>query len=166
MKKIFKASLLFSTLTVLPILTAFAQELVNVPSPLHNAERNLQQENNNLILVYGFFDDFFNNHNIKAAFNNVSPEYKQHNPHVPDGRDAFVNHFSGYFKSNPDSQHKIVHYSTYEDLVFLHVHATDNKMDPGKAEFDIFRVKDGKIIEHWDAAQPVPEQSANKNTMF
>ena len=50
------------------------------------------------------------------------------------------------------------------DLVFLHI----RRQTPSgiKAVVDIFRVKDGKIVEHWDVQQDVPEPSANSNTMF
>ena len=52
------------------------------------------------------------------------------------------------------------------DIVWLHVHSKINKDDLGKAVVDIFRVKDGKIVEHWDVIQNVPEQAENNNTMF
>jgi predicted SnoaL-like aldol condensation-catalyzing enzyme len=58
-------------------------------------------------------------------------------------------------------------YPSYRrDLVWLHVHATNGAKDRGQAIIDIFRVKNGKIVEHWDVIQAVPETAANKNTMF
>ncbi len=52
-----------------------------------------------------------------------------------------------------------------DDLVLLHSHAV---LEPGTRQMvvDIFRVRDGKIVEHWDVIQPVPEESGNDNTMF
>lgn len=52
------------------------------------------------------------------------------------------------------------------DLVWLHVHSTNGEADRGRAVIDIFRVEDGKIVEHWDVIQGVPAESANDNTMF
>jgi predicted SnoaL-like aldol condensation-catalyzing enzyme len=52
------------------------------------------------------------------------------------------------------------------DLVAVHSHYVDAPGERGRAVLDLFRVRDGKIVEHWDAAQDVPESSANGNTMF
>lgn len=64
------------------------------------------------------------------------------------------------------SRARIVRSATDGDLVYLHVHATERPDDRGKAVVDIFRVKDGKLVEHRDVIQPVPETVANQNTMF
>ncbi|WP_342791211.1 nuclear transport factor 2 family protein [Streptomyces montanus] len=52
------------------------------------------------------------------------------------------------------------------DLVMLHSHVTTSPTDRGTAAADILRLKNGKIVEHWDVLQAVPETSANDNTMF
>jgi predicted SnoaL-like aldol condensation-catalyzing enzyme len=52
------------------------------------------------------------------------------------------------------------------DLVAVHSHYVDIPGERGRAVIDLFRVRDGKIVEHWDATQDVPETSANDNTMF
>jgi len=38
--------------------------------------------------------------------------------------------------------------------------------DRGSAVADIFRLEDGKVVEHWDVLQPVPESAANDHPMF
>jgi predicted SnoaL-like aldol condensation-catalyzing enzyme len=53
-----------------------------------------------------------------------------------------------------------------DDLVALHVHLTRGSNDPGLAIAELFRLKNGKIIEHWDVVQPVPEKTASGNSMF
>ena len=50
--------------------------------------------------------------------------------------------------------------------MFIHNHITLNASDRGQAAVDIFRVKDGKIVEHWDVIQDIPEKAENNNTMF
>lgn len=127
---------------------------------------DIAQEENNKTLVVNFYNDFFNNHQINEALNILTEDYKQHNPYVPDGRAPFITYFSAFFKEHPQSSAQIVRTAVDGDLVWLHVHSKENEKDLGKAVLDIFRVKDGKIVEHWDIIQNVPATAANSNTMF
>jgi predicted SnoaL-like aldol condensation-catalyzing enzyme len=129
------------------------------------AERDLAAEESNRKLVVEFYDRFFNRHDVDAA-QVVAEDYRQHNPHVPDGRQPFVSFFGKAFAENPRQRSRIVRSATDGDLVYLHVHATERPGDRGSAVVDIFRVKNGKIVEHWDVVQDVPEKAANDNTMF
>lgn len=138
---------------------------IAMPSGAFAASRDLKVEEANRKLVVEFYDRFFNKHDIDAA-SVVADEYRQHNPEVPDGKKPFVSFFTGFFKDNAQSRAEIVRSSTDGDLVWLHVHATNGAEDRGQAVVDIFRVKDGKIVEHWDVIQAVPKEAANKNTMF
>lgn len=130
------------------------------------ASRNLVQEEANRKLVIEFYDRFFNRHETEEAARVVADDYRQHNPQVPDGKAPFLSFFTGFFKDNPNSKARIVRSSTDGDLVWLHIHSTNGEKDNGQAVVDIFRVADGKIVEHWDVIQNVPETSANQNTMF
>lgn len=93
--------------------------------------------------------------------------YIQHNPLAADGPQAFidfVNFFKGLF---PDLNINIVRTIAQCDLVMTHGHLTLFPGDLGSAAMDIFRLDEtGRIVEHWDAVQEVPEESANDNTMF
>ncbi|WP_416414352.1 nuclear transport factor 2 family protein [Pantoea sp. App145] len=128
--------------------------------------RNLPFENANREVVIKFYELFFNEHNVAEASELVSDNYRQHNPHVPDGKKPFVEFFSDFFKHNPQSHARIVRSATDGDLVWLHVHSTNGEKDRGRSVVDIFKVKNGKITEHWDVIQNVPEKAANDNTMF
>lgn len=131
-----------------------------------DAQRNLATEKANLKLVVQFYEQFFNRHEVAKAAEIVSEDYKQHNPEVPDGKKPFVNYFSQFFKETPQSKARIVRTASSGDLVWLQVHSTNTPSDRGQAVLDIFRVKNGKIVEHWDIIQDVPAQSANENSMF
>lgn len=129
-------------------------------------QRNLATEEANRTLVLDFYDRFFNQHDVKGASAVVAEDYRQHNPDVPDGKAPFVDFFKGYFKDHPQSRVKVVRSATDGDLVYLHVHATNGPDDRGQAVLDIFRVENGKIVQHWDVIQDVPSEAANNNTMF
>ena len=129
-------------------------------------DRDPAREEANRQLVVEFYDRFFNKHEAVAAAEVVAEDYIQHNPEVPDGKEPFVGFFTGFFAENPDSKARIVRSAADGDLVWLHVHATNGADDPGQAVIDIFRVEEGKIVEHWDVIQIVPTSAANQNTMF
>jgi len=71
-----------------------------------------------------------------------------------------------YFTKNPTARSEIKRAVAEGDLVFLHVHAKSSETDRGMAVVDIFRVENGKVVEHWDVVQPIPEKANNSNTMF
>ena len=50
--------------------------------------------------------------------------------------------------------------------MILHVHAVREPGERGGAIVDIFRLENGKIVEHWDVVQTIPEKAANSNGMF
>ncbi|MCJ8207953.1 nuclear transport factor 2 family protein [Pseudomonas sp. RGM2987] len=128
--------------------------------------RDTAVEEANRQLVLTFYDGFFNRHDTVQAAKVVADDYRQHNPGVPDGKAPLVDYFTGFFKSNPQSRARIMRSAADGDLVWLQVHSTNGEDDLGRAVLDIFRVKDGQIVEHWDVIQDVPEKSANPNTMF
>lgn len=96
----------------------------------------------------------------------TSPKYIQHSPGFTDGREAFKAGVQGFLKEFPESRAEIKHIGADGDLVFIHNHITLKAGDRGQAAVDIFRVKDGKIAEHWDVIQDIPEKAENNNTMF
>ncbi|MGE8653347.1 MAG: nuclear transport factor 2 family protein [Acinetobacter gandensis] len=135
-------------------------------SNISNAKQTQLAAENKKIVI-DFYEGVFLKHQVQEYSDRyIGQQYIQHNPYVPDGKAPFVNYFTQYFKENPQASNVIKRAVAEGDLVFLHVHSTQNKQDRGKAIIDIFRVEDGKIVEHWDVQQSIPEQSANQNTMF
>lgn len=117
--------------------------------------------------VVAFYEMTFQEHKpAEAAQRYIGDQYIQHNPHLPDGVEPFVGFFEGFFEKNPQARNEIKRVIAEDDLVVLHVHSKVTPDDRGRAVVDIFRLEDGKIVEHWDVAQPVPESSANDNTLF
>jgi predicted SnoaL-like aldol condensation-catalyzing enzyme len=117
--------------------------------------------------VTSFYKLAFNDHKPAAAVEKyVGAEYTQHNPMVADGTLAFIDFVNGYVAKNPHLHVDIKRVIAEGDLVVTHVLITTAENDRGAAAMDIFRLQDGKIVEHWDVVQPVPDKSANENGMF
>lgn len=127
---------------------------------------DVTEKEKNKKMVVDFYNEVFNKHNIDIIPKYVSEDYKQHNPFVADGRKAFMDFFKDDFVKNPNSSAEIKRVVAEGDTVALHVHSRTNPQDKGVAIVDIFRIKDGKIVEHWDVIQEIPNEAANNNTMF
>lgn len=115
-----------------------------------------------------FFETAFINRDPAAAAEQFfgDENYKQHNPEAPDGAEGFVGAISGLFEAFPDFSIDLKRVIVEDDLAVFHFHRKLTKDELGAAVVDIFRVSNGKIVEHWDVVQNVPEKPANDNTMF
>lgn len=120
----------------------------------------------NRAVVTDFARLFYTERNVPAAFEkHVVENYIQHNPGIADGSAAAVAALTPKF-SNPSARFDVKRIIVDGDYAVIHVHARLTADARGGAVADIYRLKDGKIVEHWDVLQPVPETSANTNTMF
>jgi predicted SnoaL-like aldol condensation-catalyzing enzyme len=129
------------------------------------ATRNALDDNKRLVTE--FYELAINQQKpSEAARKYIELSYRQHNPEVVDGPDGFVQFITAMQKKHPKLKVSISKTLADDDLVVLHVHLTREQNDPGLAIAEFFRLKNGKIIEHWDVVQPVPEKSANGNSMF
>lgn len=133
-------------------------------------EQCLQQdqiEENNLKLVLTFYDEAFGQHDITTADRYINSEYIQHNPKVADGPQALKDFLVPFNKNKKKGPVDIRHVAVNKDLVWLHLKTTGFNGEP-LAIIDIFRVKDGKVVEHWDVIQVIPplNESLNAHPMF
>lgn len=124
------------------------------------------QEEANRKLVLEFYERVLNQKDADAATQYIGATYKQHNPLVPDGVAALQGYVRGLKERSPQSRSIVKRSFVEGDHVILHVHAIRSPEERGVAIVDIFRLENGRIVEHWDVIQPVPEKAANANTMF
>jgi predicted SnoaL-like aldol condensation-catalyzing enzyme len=108
----------------------------------------------------------FTKKDVNAAAELVTDEYIQHNPGVPTGKSGFVNAIPFFYKMFPDLKWELKHIWADGDYVIIHSHYQFTKEGTGSAVVDIFRIKDGKIDEHWDVIQEIPEKMVHSNGMF
>ncbi len=128
--------------------------------------RDVEQEEQNKKTVLAFYQAAINDKDFEAASVYMGEDYIQHNPLAatgPSGLKAFVDFAR---KQAPNFKVEFKRVLADGDYVVVHCRATSGPDDRGSAVIDIFRLEGGKVVEHWDVIQPIPETSMNKNTMF
>ena len=124
---------------------------------------SLQETNKEI--VKKFYDLIINKKDFEAVRPYIGPRYKQHNPLVKDYPEG-LREFIEFLKKNyPEARSEIKRVIAEDDYVVLHVHSIRSPKIQ-RAIIEIFRLENGKIDEHWDVIQEIPETSANPNGMF
>jgi predicted SnoaL-like aldol condensation-catalyzing enzyme len=140
-------------------LIVLAAALAAAPAQAQSLEANKRN-------VVEFYNLALNEKNFEAASKYLGPRYIQHNPTAPDGAEGLKG-FIGFLRDKfPQSRSEIKRVFADGDFVIVHVHSVREPGTRGRAIIDLFRLENGKIVEHWDVVQDVPEKAANSNGMF
>jgi len=145
-------------------LTLTAAILALMAHAVYGANAGRQEDNKKIVME--FYDKAINQKDFEAASKYLGPVYIQHNQNAADGREGLKG-FIWYLRDKfPNAHSEIKRVFSDGDYVILHVHAVRVRCTRGIAIVDIFRLKDGKIIEHWDVHEDILEKAANANGMF
>jgi predicted SnoaL-like aldol condensation-catalyzing enzyme len=141
-----------------------AAALATLALAAHAADAQQMEANKKAVLE--FYDLAINKKDFEAASKFIGPRYVQHNPRAADGPEGLKAFLAFLREKFPDYHSDIKRVFADGDYVIVHVHNVPTPGSRGNAIIDIFKLEDGKVVEHWDVRQEIPEQSANSNTMF
>ena len=132
-------------------------------TPVHAAD-DVREANKRTVLA--FYDAALNRSDIDGAAAYFGPHFINHNPRSKDGIEGFRSLLQDLKKQFPGLRADVKRVFADGDFVILHVHVKLQPEELGLAIVEIFRLEHGKIVEHWDVRQPIPETAANTNGMF
>jgi len=130
-----------------------------------STDRQKLEENKKIVV--GFYQKALFEGDVETAIHLYGGKtYTQHTPFAADGFDGLRNYVKWIATNYPNTRGQIMRVFADGDYVLLHCHYTGFFGENGNAIIDIFRVEAGKVVEHWDVIQPIPESADNANTMF
>jgi predicted SnoaL-like aldol condensation-catalyzing enzyme len=147
------------------ILASLALVLIALHAP-HAVAQDAKLETNKKNVVE-FYNAALNEKDFEKASKYLGATYIQHNPTAPDGPEGLKGFIAFLRDKFPNNKSEIKRVFAEGNYVIVHVHAVREPGTRGNAIIDIFRLDDaGKVVEHWDAVQPIPEKAMNNNGMF
>jgi predicted SnoaL-like aldol condensation-catalyzing enzyme len=117
-------------------------------------------------LVLDFYQTIIGNKDYQGARRYMGAQYRQHAPYATDGHEGVAEWVRKFKESCPQHHYEVKKVIAEGDLVVLHLHGMSGLHPFGESVIDIFRIENGKVVEHWDVIQPIPETADNANTMF
>jgi predicted SnoaL-like aldol condensation-catalyzing enzyme len=133
----------------------------SVPKELLTSPTWNEQETKNVQLISSFVQDLMINHEADKVIEKYgNGAYTQHNRNIPDGMTGIARFVEAFAEKYPDFTYDVKRVVADGEYVIFHSHATIKKEDRGNDQkgmniTDMWRVKDGKIVEHWDSIQAI-----------
>jgi predicted SnoaL-like aldol condensation-catalyzing enzyme len=148
-----------------PTLPLLQKKENTMPIPTE-ASADASRREANKALVRDFYDKVVNQSDFVGASRYLGDTYIQHRADCTDGVDGLRTFMHRRHTERPLSHVDLKRVIAEDDLVVLHVHVVPVPGHRGSSHVDIFRVESGKVVEHWDIDQPIPENTLNKNGPF
>lgn len=120
----------------------------------------------NRAVMKDFAHRFYDLRDVRGAFMaHVAPDYIQHNAGIPDGRDAAIAALEPMF-ARPGSRFDVKRILVDGDQAVIHLHGRTGPDGNGGTVADFYRLKNGRIVEHWDVLQPIESKTVNPHPYF
>lgn len=123
-----------------------------------------EQQNKQIVLAY--YNEFSNKHDLAAAQKYLGAHFKQHAQDMPDGISGWKSYLQNLFRQHPDIHTEVTRAVAEGDYVHVVAHATAAKGTQQALLMDLYRLRHGKIVEHWGVLQEIVSNSANSNTPY
>jgi predicted SnoaL-like aldol condensation-catalyzing enzyme len=117
-------------------------------------------------LVLNLYHKLIGEKDYEAARQYMGAQYRQHAPYAADGHTGVAEWLRKFKEAFPEHRYEVKRVIAEGDLVVLHLHGQNGPNPYGESVVDIFRIEDGKVVEHWDIIQAIPEAAENANSMF
>jgi predicted SnoaL-like aldol condensation-catalyzing enzyme len=135
-------------------------------APVAQARPAPSQTARNRAVVTAFAHRFYDLRDVRGAFERyVASDYIQHNPGIPDGREAAIAALEPTF-SKPGSTFVVKQILVDGDLAVIHLFGRSGSEGAGGSVADFFRLKHGRIVEHWDVLQAIQPHAVNPHPYF
>lgn len=129
-------------------------------------EHYTEQERRNRDVVLDFYENGVNRRNFAAALAHLGNPYVQHDPNAADGAEGLREFFISLEKQFPKFRVEIKRVFVEGNMVAVHVRCINGPTQNGEAGVNIFRLAEGRIAEHWNVIQPIPDSLPHTNSMF
>jgi predicted SnoaL-like aldol condensation-catalyzing enzyme len=131
-----------------------------------SARAETPQEARNKQIAIAFYNAALNEKNWDKARTYMGPRYVQHSLYMQDGPAGLEDLVRRIKKQFPDNRGEIKRAFADGDIVVLYLHVKRTPQDPGWAVIEMMRLKNDKVVEHWDDLQRIPKDAADNNPMF
>jgi predicted SnoaL-like aldol condensation-catalyzing enzyme len=135
-------------------------------SSVAHSQRDTTQKNREAVVA--FYEEALIQRNVRAGFERyMSSDFLEHKADVPKGnREETIAFLESLIKNVPDPKWEVLRVAAENDLVFVHARFIPAPGAPPYAIADIFRMKDGRIVEHWDVVSAPPAEQRNPHPRF